>query len=101
MLLNCLEPDLRTVVLREERVVRTRTQIQATAQRLQELGVVRAPKETRVSKEAWASSEKRASPPRETSETGAKRRERTPLGEKVCFRCNQKGHLAKNCAVTK
>ena len=87
-LLNCLEPDLRTVVLREERAVRTRTQIQATAQRLQELGVVRTPRETRVSKEVRASSEKRASPPRETSETGAKKRERTSLSERVYFRCN-------------
>ena len=100
-LLNCLQPELRTAVLREEREIRTRTQVQATAQRLQELGVVRAPKETRVSKEVQASSEKRTSPPRETSETGAKKRERTPLGERVCFRCNQKGHLARNCAVTK
>jgi hypothetical protein len=100
-LLNCLQPELRTAVLREEREIRTRTQVQATAQRLQELGVVRAPKETRVSKEVQASSEKRASPPRETSEMGAKKRERTPLGERVCFRCNQKGHLARNCAVTK
>ena len=39
-LLNCLEPDLRTAVLREERTIRTRTQVQNTAQRLQELGIV-------------------------------------------------------------
>jgi len=98
-LLNCLEPDLRTVVLREERAVRTRTQIQATAQRLQELGVVRAVKVPKS--EGGSSGERQATPVRGASETGAKKRGRTPLGERVCYRCNQKGHLARDCAVTK
>jgi hypothetical protein len=44
-LLNDLQPELRTAVLREERTISTRTQVQAAAKRLQELGVVRPPAE--------------------------------------------------------
>jgi len=86
VLLNCLDPDLRTAVLREERTIRTRTQVQNAAQRLQELGVV---------EKRSGSAEKAAIPARVDSEA------RTSVGhDRTCFRCGEKGHIKRHCTAS-
>ena len=88
VLLNCLEPELRTTVLREERAVSTRTQIQSAVQRLQELGVV---------EKRSGSAEKAATPMRVDSEARAT----SASKDRACFRCGKKGYIAKHCTAPK
>ena len=94
-LLNCLDSDLRTAVLREERVIRTRTQVQNAAQRLQELGVVG---------QRTAGAEKTTTPTRVGSEAvpvRAANEARTSDANRTCFRCGKKGHIKRYCTEPK
>jgi hypothetical protein len=90
-LLNALQSDLRTAVLREERVIRTRGQVVSTAQRLRELGVVTSesqPKRKRVDSEVHN---------REREE----RPERAVSAKRTCYVCNKEGHIARDCSERK
>ena len=75
-------------MLREERAVSTRTQIQSAAQRLQELGVV---------EKRSGSAERPATPVRVDSEARAT----SASKDRAYFRCEKKGYIAKHCTAPK
>jgi hypothetical protein len=80
-LVNGLRPELRTAVLREERTIRNRTQVVAAAQRLENL----------QSKTLGVS----ASHAVRTQDAG----EQQLKGSRRCYKCDQEGHIARDCTV--
>jgi len=107
--LNCLKPAIRAEVMREHKVIESREQVVASAQRHEELfktkekgqttqaGSVRGatgPQAPRTS--SWyrgprGSSEKKTEVTKTSSVTN------TPASIGGCFKCGQKGHIARNC----
>jgi hypothetical protein len=82
-LLNSLRLDLRVAVLREERVISTRTQVVATAQRLEMLGMGK-PEITETKTSARASA-------------GAAQTKSTGDETRTCYICSELGHIARHC----
>ena len=79
--MNCLQPGLRSAVLREAPEIRTRVQVQGLAQRLAEV----------------RQQEKIATPVRQGSEARSERTREKSAGSKACYRCGKEGHIAKYC----
>ena len=89
-LVNAFRPDLRTAVLREERTISSRSQVIASAQRLELLGTTpgigpRNP--LAISKDAGTT---------QTAES-----EGASGDKRECFVCGERGHLARHCPKKK
>jgi hypothetical protein len=78
-MLNVLRPEIRREVLRENRTITSREQVIVAAQRQEEL--LKLEQISQRSKEQGDRSR------------GARE---TP-GEKTCYKCQQPGHIARNC----
>jgi Zinc knuckle len=95
--MNALQPELRTAVLREERVIQSRGQVITTAQRLRELDADELHvKRKRVDGEVPARYEKRVES-RGAEARVESRENRTGGSQRACFACNKVGHLARDC----
>lgn len=87
-LVNALDPQLRTAVLRDERSIHTRAQIVSAALRIQEL-------------EMTGTSSERRRPTQDPAAVEAARPEAGVEGKRICFRCKQEGHIRRDCPLGK
>ena len=81
---NALSPELRTLILRDERVVHTRAQMLSAALRIQEVESLARKEYPRRRGSASGSS------------TGLSSKEKVPESRK-CFGCGKEGHIRRDC----